>query len=202
MTKVEHSYGAWPSPITPEAAAAVPGAPQWPTVVGPETWWCAPDPATATVGLTRRGADGQTRPVLGPEWPVGNKAIGYGGRPYLATPDVVVFSCSRDQRLYAIGGGDGPLSAADLPGGEPKALTPADAEGTVTNYSDPILDPTGTEVWVIREATRLDAAGALTDPAPRTTRDIVAVPLSGAAARTPARCASSPGRTSSCPRSG
>ena len=173
MTKVERPYGTWPSPITPEDVAAVPGSPQWPTVVGEETWWCAPDPASATIALMRRGPDGEVRPVLGPDWPVGSKAIGYGGRPFLATPGVAVFSCSRDQRLYLV---------AD----EPRPLTPADPEGVLrTNYSDPILDPTGTEVWVIREALRLDAEGELTDPAPRTTREIVAVPLSGAGADDP-----------------
>ncbi|NUR31881.1 MAG: S9 family peptidase [Catenulispora sp.] len=172
MTKVEHPAGTWPSPITPQQVAAVPGAPQWPTVAGAETWWCAPDPATATVGLMRHGADGEVRPVLGPDWPVGTKAMGYGGRPFLATPDTAVFSCSRDQRLYLV---------AD----EPEPLTPADPEGVRTAYADPILAPSGTEVWVIRETQRLDAEGELTDPAPRTTREIVAVPLSGAGAEDP-----------------
>ncbi|MEY9889102.1 dipeptidyl aminopeptidase/acylaminoacyl peptidase [Catenulispora sp. MAP5-51] len=174
MTKVEEPYGAWPSPITAEDVAALPGAPQWPSIVGDQTWWCAPDPATATVGLVRRDAAGGVGPVLGPEWPVGNKAIGYGGRPYLATPDAAVFSCSRDQRLYLIA----------EEGQQPVPLTPADPEGvTRTNYSDMILGPAGTEVWAIREATRLTEE--LTDPAPRTTRDIVAIPLSGAAADDP-----------------
>ncbi|NUP51413.1 MAG: S9 family peptidase [Catenulispora sp.] len=173
MTKAERPYGTWPSPITPEDVAAVPGAPQWPTAVGDQTWWCAPDPATATVGLMRRGADGAVRSVLGPDWPVGTKAIGYGGRPYLATRDVAVFCCSTDQRLYLV---------AD----EPRPLTPADAQGVIrTTYADPIPDPSGTEIWAVREVTRLDPDGELTDPAPRTTRDIVAVPLSGAAADDP-----------------
>ncbi|MEZ0109177.1 dipeptidyl aminopeptidase/acylaminoacyl peptidase [Catenulispora sp. EB89] len=179
MTKVDHPYGTWPSPLTAEDVAATPGAPQWPAIVGEQTWWCAPDPATATVGLVRRDADGTVGPVLGPDWPVGNKAIGYGGRPYLATPDLAVFSCSRDQRLYLVAE---PLTAPT----DPTPLTPADPEGvTRTNYSDMILGPTGTEIWAIRERTRLDEPGALTDPAPRTTRDVVAIPLSGAGAEDP-----------------
>jgi dipeptidyl aminopeptidase/acylaminoacyl peptidase len=168
VTKVEQPHGTWPSPLTAEDVAAQPGTPQWPSVVGEQTWWCAPDPATATVTLMRRDADGAVGPALPAGWPVGNKAIGYGGRPYLATPEVAVFSCSRDQRLYLV---------AD----EPRPLTPADPEGvTRTNYSDPILGPDGTEVWAIRETTRLTEE--LTDPAPRTVRDVVAVPLSGAGA--------------------
>ncbi|MBW8806276.1 MAG: S9 family peptidase [Catenulisporales bacterium] len=180
MTKVEHPYGSWPSPITAREVAALPGAPQWSAVVGDETWWCALDPATATVGLMRRrmnDPDGEVRPVLGPDWPVGTKAMGYGGRPYLATPDFAVFSCSRDQRLYRATHG---AAGAD----EPRPLTPADPEDALrTTYSDPVLDPTGTEVWAVREATQLTED--LTDPAPRTTRDIVAIPLSGAAADDP-----------------
>ena len=168
MTKVDQPYGTWPSPLTAADVAATPGAPQWPAIVGEQTWWCAPDPATATVGLVRRDADGTVGPVLGPDWPVGNKAIGYGGRPYLATPDLAVFSCSRDQRLYLVAE-------------PPVPLTPADLEGvTRTNYSDLILGPTGSEIWAIREKTQL--TDELTDPAPRTTRDVVAVPLSGAGA--------------------
>jgi dienelactone hydrolase len=178
MTKVDRAHGTWPSPITAEAVAALPGAPQWPSVVGEQTWWCAPDPATATVGLMRRDADGEVGPVLGPGWPVGNKAIGYGGRPYLAAPDLAVFSCSRDQRLYLV---------AEGPGGErrePQPLTPADPEGvTRTNYSDMILGPTGAEIWAVRETLQLTEE--LTDPAPRTVRDVVAIPLSGAGADDP-----------------
>ncbi|ACU75602.1 peptidase S9 prolyl oligopeptidase active site domain protein [Catenulispora acidiphila DSM 44928] len=173
MTKVDKPYGSWPSPITPEDVAAAPGAPQWPSVVGEQTWWCAPDPATATVGLMRRGADGEVGSVLGADWPVGNKAIGYGGRPYLATPDLAVFSCSRDQRLYRL---------ADVP----VPLTPADPDGVrCSNYSDMILGPTGTEIWAIREVYEIPQTNRLTDPAPRTTREIVAIPLSGAAAEDP-----------------
>ena len=171
MTKVEKAYGAWPSPITAEDVAAMPGSPQWPSIVGEQTWWCAPDPATATVVLMRRDAAGDVGPVLGPDWPIGNKAIGYGGRPYLATPELAVFSCSRDQRLYLV---------AETP----RPLTPADSEGvTRTNYSDMIIGPGGTEVWAIRETTRLTEE--LTDPAPRTKRDVVAIPLSGAGADAP-----------------
>ncbi|WP_194925124.1 prolyl oligopeptidase family serine peptidase [Catenulispora pinisilvae] len=199
MTKAEKPYGTWPSPITAEDVAAIPGAPQWPSVVGEQTWWCAPDPATATVGLMWRGTDGVVRPVLGPGWPVGNKALGYGGRPYLATPEFAVFSRSSDQRLYLITdmpadatppdttaaaepSADSPDSPDSAP--EPTPLTPADPEGvTRTNYSDPILGPSGTEIWAIREVTELTEE--LTDPAPRTKRDVVAIPLSGAAADDP-----------------
>ena len=153
MTKVEKAYGTWPSPITAEDVAAMPGAPQWPSVVGEQTWWCVPDPATATVHLMRRGADGGVGPVLGPEWPVGTKAIGYGGRPYLATPDFAVFSCSHDQRLYVIATGqaDREIDREQEPERVPRPLTPADPEGVIrTNYSDMILGPGGTEIWASR----------------------------------------------------
>ena len=183
-----HSIGAWASPITPEAVGAQSGAPTWPSVAGAETWWCAPDPVSATVRL-RRCAEpgGPVRDVLDPAWSVGNRALGYGGRPYVVMPGGerhrLVFTHAGDQRLYtasveSLSSGDGSVPL-------PAPLTPADPEGVRTAYADPIPGPGGAEVWCIRETTRTAERGELDDPAPRTTRDIVAVPLSGTAAADP-----------------
>lgn len=180
------SSGDRPSPITPEEVAAEPGAPSWPAVAGAETWWLAPDPATATVRLLRRAEPGGAAdPVLGPHWSVGSRAIGYGGRPYLVVPrdrtHLLVFCHGPDQRLY--GTHVPPPGEADRdPAAAPTPLTRADPPGVRTTYADPVLGPGGREVWCIRETTRVDGGGEPTDPAARTVRDIVAVPLSGAAA--------------------
>ena len=185
-----HPLGASAPPITPEVVGAQGGSPVWPTVAGAETWWCASDPAAARVRLWRCAEPGRPAlEVLDADWSVGNRAIGYGGRPYLVVPGperhLLVFTHSGDQRLYA--GGVASLSRGGTEGSRPvpAPLTPVDPEGVRTAYADPIPVPDRAEVWCIRETTRTAPGGEADDPAPRTSRDIVAVPLSGAAADDP-----------------
>ncbi len=175
-------YGEWPSPVGLEQAAAESGSVSWPAVAGEETWWCWSDPASASVRLVRC-LDGEPVEVLPPEWSVRNRVNGYGGRPYLVVPGdnhLLVFTEYRDQRLYRadVDGLDPSVSAGLA---LPRALTPVDPAGVQTCYADPILSPDGTEVWCIREVTQ-PGSGPHDDPAPRTRRDIVAVPLDGSAA--------------------
>jgi dipeptidyl aminopeptidase/acylaminoacyl peptidase len=182
-------FGAWASPITPESVGAQDGTPTWPSVVGTETWWCSSDPVAARVRLLRCAAAGTpAREVLDTAWSVGNRSLGYGGRPYLVLAAEerhrLVFTHAADQRLYvadvAALTGD-----AKTPTPVPVPLTPADPEGVITAYADPIPGPGPSEVWCIRETTHTVPQRELDDPAPRTSRDIVAVPLSGAAAHDP-----------------
>jgi dipeptidyl aminopeptidase/acylaminoacyl peptidase len=174
-------YGEWPSPITVDLVADVSGDYTWPSIVddnalGREVWWCAPDRATATVRLLRRRPDeAAATEVLGGEWSVRSKIMGYGGRPYLATADLLVFVNNSDQRLYLVRPG-GPN--ADPEPLTPEPLTPADPEGVASCYADPVPAPGGDEVWCVREVSLPDA---------RVSRQIVAVPLDGGAAADPAR---------------
>ncbi|WP_052434338.1 S9 family peptidase [Streptacidiphilus melanogenes] len=181
--------GAWASPITPEAVGAQEGTPTWPSVVGAETWWCSSDPTASRVRLLRCAGPGTpAQEVLGAAWSVGNRSLGYGGRPFLVLPGEarhrLVFTHAADQRLYLVdvAASRGP---ADAPTPVPVPLTPADPDGVTTAYADPILGADPTEVWCVREVTRAASGAGLQDPAPRTSRDIVAVPLSGAAADDP-----------------
>lgn len=102
-------YGEWPSPLTADSAAAGSRATSWPSGVGEETWWCANDPATATVRLLRTGPGHAPEPVLATGVSVRNRSLGYGGRPYAVrpgqdgAPHLLVFTDHRDQRLYAAG---------------------------------------------------------------------------------------------------
>lgn len=170
-------HGTWRSPLTPGAVAAAAGGSSWPAVVGPETWWCASHTPSGTVKLLRSASPGEApSDVLGGDWKVGNGAIGYGGRPYLAVPGavehLVVFTNSPDGRLYAAR--VAVLDDARPSEPAPIALTPPDPEGLETNYADPILGPGGDEVWCVREVIR---GGVSTD----VSRAVVAIPLSGAA---------------------
>ncbi|MBO0868761.1 MAG: S9 family peptidase [Micromonosporaceae bacterium] len=169
-------YGQWPSPIGVDLVADVSDDYTWPSIVdgqasGREVWWCAPDRATATVRLCRRRPGGPAATeVLGAGWSVRSRIIGYGGRPYLATTGLLVFVNHGDQRLYR-------ADPAAGPAGQPTPLTPPDPEATATCYGDPVLGPGGAEVWCVREVTQ---------PGPRVSRQIVAVPLDGSAAADPA----------------
>ncbi|MFF4648563.1 prolyl oligopeptidase family serine peptidase [Streptomyces sp. NPDC001380] len=184
--------GARPSPVTAAHVAAGSGSSSWPSGAGEEAWWCASDPSTATVRLRRALPGGAAQDVLGGTWSVRNRSLGYGGRPYLVAPDpdaghLLVFTHHGDQRLYrtrvpALRPG-GPAEAA----GEPVPLTPPDEDGTETCYADPVAAPGGGEVWCVRETTRAATGPDDADPAPRTARAIVAVPLDGSAAHDPAR---------------
>jgi dipeptidyl aminopeptidase/acylaminoacyl peptidase len=155
-------HGEWPSPITAERAAAASGSLTWVSARGDETWWCASDPATATVRLLCRSASGEVADVLGEGRSARNRVCGYGGRPYALFDDGFVYTEFGDQRLYC---GDRPLTPPD-----PTAW-----------YVDPLV--VGDQAWCIRERT-VPGGG---DPAPRTSRDIVAVPLAGGPLRVVAR---------------
>ena len=178
------TYGTWRSPLTPGAVAAEAGGPSWPAVVGPETWWCSPHAPTGTIRLLRCAAPGELAvDVLGGDWKPSNGAIGYGGRPYLAVAGasrhLVVFTQALDGRLYAaqVATLASTTSAApepEAPELSPIPLSPRDSDGAETCYADPVLGPGGDEVWCVREVIR---GGVSTD----VSRDIVAIPLSGAA---------------------
>lgn len=184
---VESPYGMWKSPFTAQAVASAAGGPSWPSVVGSETWWCASHTPTASIRLLRCAEPaGPRHDVLGGEWKVSNGAIGYGGRPYLAVAGneqhLVVFTHAGDGRLYAAR--VVPLAAGPSEASAPVPLTPRAPSGCAIHYADPILGPDGSEVWCVRETMRPSEVQDQ-DPAELTTRDIVAVPLSGAAADAP-----------------
>ena len=105
------AYGEWESGVTVDAAAADSGGSNWPQLADGARWWCRSDPATATVRLLRDGLD-----VLAPQWSVRNRYQGYGGRPFAARGDRVVFTENSDQRLYSCRGG-GRAGRADRTGG-------------------------------------------------------------------------------------
>ncbi len=160
----------WSSPITANAVAAHSGSTSWPSVAGAVTWWCASDPATATVLLIRRDVDGSCHDLLGPDWSLANKVNGYGGKPYAIDGDRLVFTHSGDGRLYLAD----PYGSADQ---VPTALTTPAEDGTALWYADVQLIDGSDLAYCVREITVLSPADS--DPAGRTSRAIVAVPLSG-----------------------
>ena len=153
MTEIA-AYGTWKSPIGAADVATGGVTVSYPSIAGGEVWW-----------QERRPSE--------------------GGRSYLPVPSLslaggfdLVFANFADQRLYAAGG------AVDA-GVEPVPLTPA--EGGF-RFADPVLSPDGLEIWCVRETVRplpdgaQPPAGFHVGGGLAVRREIVAVPLNGAAA--------------------
>ncbi|WP_328394370.1 prolyl oligopeptidase family serine peptidase [Streptomyces sp. NBC_00390] len=168
-------YGTWPSPIDAALAASHDGRPDGLGTVGDEVWWTAPRPAEGgRRALMRRRADGTEESVLPAPWNVRSRVIEYGGMPWAGAqraPDgggpLIVFVHFPDQRLYAY--------EPDVPGSEPRPLTPLSPVGGGLRWVDPQLRVGQGEVWCVLEE--------FTGEAPTDVRRVIAaVPLDGAAA--------------------
>ena len=181
-------YGAWKSPISAADVAAGAVGVSYPSIAGDEVWWQERRPSeggrTAIVAAASGG--GEPWELLPAPWNARTRVHEYGGKAYLAVPSLslaggfdLVFANFTDQRLYAAGGA---LPAqADV---DPVPLTPADAG---FRFADLVLSPDGHEIWCVRETVLPVGDGGI--PAGfhvgggvAVRRDIVAVPLDGAAA--------------------
>jgi dipeptidyl aminopeptidase/acylaminoacyl peptidase len=171
----ERPYGTWPSPLSPHLVAGHDSRPGWIATLGDQQWWSVGLPTEGgRVALLRESADGTVETVLPAPWSVRSSVIEYGGRPWDVAPGTdgptVVFAHWDDQRLYHYRPG---IDAA------PRPLTPEPGLPRGLRYADPFLMAGGTEVWCLRENHH---SAEPTD----VSRDLVAVPCSGAAATDPA----------------
>lgn len=174
-------YGSWPSPVTAEIVAENDGRPGWVSHAEGALWWVRPQPAeSGRVALLRLpdgggehdesggyGERGEPEVVLPAPWNVRTRVQEYGGLAYLVVPwsgaAAVVFSEYSDQRLYRFVPGSGE---------EPAPLTPAPSIPSGLRYAEPVLAPSGTEVWCVREEHTGPGSTDLR-------RALVAVPLDG-----------------------
>ncbi|MFD3514683.1 prolyl oligopeptidase family serine peptidase [Streptomyces sp. NPDC058657] len=168
-------YGSWPSPVDASLVASHDGAPEFVGMVGDEVWWTAPRPAEGgRRALLRLRTDGERagteESVLPAPWNVRSRVVEYGGMPWAGKAresggPLVVFVNFGDQRLYAY--------EPDVPGAEPRPLTPCSAVGGGLRWADPVLRDD--EVWCVLEE--------FTGAAPTEVRRVIAaVPLDGSAA--------------------
>ncbi|RFU85826.1 S9 family peptidase [Streptomyces triticagri] len=168
------SYGAWTSPVDAALAASHDGRPEYTGHVGDEVWWTEPRPTEGgRRALVRRRADGTEESVLPAPWNVRSRVIEYGGLPWAGagrdgeSGPLIVFVHYADQRLYAY--------EPDVPGAEPRPLTPVSDVGGGLRWADPQLLPERGEVWCVLEE--------FTGEGPTDVRRVVAaVPLDGSAA--------------------
>jgi dipeptidyl aminopeptidase/acylaminoacyl peptidase len=186
MTEIA-AYGTWKSPISAADVARGAAGVSFPSFAGGEVWWQERRPSEGgrTAIMASAGAAAEPRELLPAPWNARNRVHEYGGRSYLPVPSLslaggfdLVFANFADQRLYAAGG------AVDA-GVEPVPLTPA--EGGF-RFADPVLSPDGLEIWCVRETVRplpdgaQPPAGFHVGGGLAVRREIVAVPLNGAAA--------------------
>ena len=178
-------YGTWKSPISAADVTRGGTAVTYPSITSDEVWWQEGRPAEGgrVTIMASPGAGSTPRELLPAPWNARTRVHEYGGKSYLPVPSMslaggfdLVFANFADQRLYAVG-----AAAAD--GGEPVPLTPADGG---FRFADLVLAPEGREIWCVRETVRPDdgrpEAGFHTGGGMKVRREIVAVPLDGAAA--------------------
>jgi dipeptidyl aminopeptidase/acylaminoacyl peptidase len=178
-------YGTWKSPISAADVTRGGTSVTYPSITSDEVWWQEGRPAEGgrVTIMASAGAGSTPRELLPAPWNARTRVHEYGGKSYLPVPSMslaggfdLVFANFADQRLYAMG-----AAAAD--GGEPVPLTPADGG---FRFADLVLPPDGQEIWCVRETVHPDdgrpEAGFHTGGGMKVRREIVAVPLDGAAA--------------------
>jgi dipeptidyl aminopeptidase/acylaminoacyl peptidase len=183
MTKIA-PYGTWESSISATDVARGAMSVAFPSIAGDEVWWQESRPAEGgrVTIMASADPDDEPRELLPAPWYARNRVHEYGGRSYLPVPSAsgqgfdLVFANFADQRLYLVRG-------ADLDGGAPEPLTPADGG---FRFADLTVAPDGREIWGVRETVRPDdgvpEAGFHTGGGMKVSRAIVAVPLDGSAA--------------------
>jgi dipeptidyl aminopeptidase/acylaminoacyl peptidase len=183
MTKIA-PYGTWESSISATDVARGAMSVAFPSIAGDEVWWQESRPAEGgrVTIMASADPDDEPRELLPAPWYTRNRVHEYGGRSYLPVPSAsgqgfdLVFANFTDQRLYLVRG-------ADLDGGAPEPLTPADGG---FRFADLTVAPDGREIWGVRETVRPDdgvpEAGFHTGGGMKVSRAIVAVPLDGSAA--------------------
>jgi dipeptidyl aminopeptidase/acylaminoacyl peptidase len=165
-------FGSWQSPITARLAAGHDGRPDWVGAVGDEVWWVEQRPAErGRATLMRRRADGSAASALPAPWNVRSRVHEYGGQPWAGivgdSGPCLVFVDFTDQRMYRLD--------PDLPGAEPRPLTPPPAFPRGLRWADLGIVSERGEVWCVLEE--------FTGPGPGDLRrSLVAVPLDGSAA--------------------
>ncbi|GAA2830284.1 dipeptidyl-peptidase 5 [Crossiella cryophila] len=167
-------YGNWTSPISAADASAVTAPPHWVRAHGGFTYWTEGRPTEGgRVTLLRGRAGAAAEQVLAAPWSARNRLHEYGGAPYTVLTtgdgDRVAFTDWADQRIHLV----------DAAGGEPVPLTPAPEREHGLRYGDLRPGPDGAEIWCVRETITGDRPTDLL-------RELIAIPVSGAAATDPA----------------
>lgn len=133
--------GAWPSPLSPQGAAAGAVSLSFPGLWQDALHWVEGRPAergrSVLAGLR---PDGTVADVLPPDADVRSRVHEYGGLPWVAAGSRLLYAHFADQRLRVL-----------RPGTDPRLLTPAGCR-----YADFDAAPDGRHVLAVREDHRAD----------------------------------------------
>src|SRR5579862_2289258 len=131
-------YGAWKSPITSDLIVAETIGLGPVLVDGGDIYWTESRPGEGGRNVLVKKDGGDVTP---PPFNVRTRVHEYGGGSVVIHQGAVWFSHFADQRLYLL-----------EPGGMPRPLTPAPADGTSFRYADGMID-TARKRWIgVREA--------------------------------------------------
>lgn len=166
-------YGSWPSPLTAAAVSAASPRLEGAQFAGDEIWWGESVPAErGRTAVRRRNATGDVVDVLPAPWNARSRVHEYGGGAWTAVAGgALAFVENTDQRIWL-----------RRPDADPVPLTPS-AGGMRFGG----LTWQGGRLLAIRETHPGDP---MLRPDGGPSRDIVAVPLDGAAATDPTRITS------------
>jgi len=161
MTPTIAPYGSWKSPISAELVGGAEVGLEQIRIDGENIYWIERRPQEGgRKVIVRRASDGKITDVTPAGFNARTRVHEYGGGDYAVAGGTVIFSNFADQRLYV-----------QLPGEEPKALTPALA----MRYADGRFDRRRNLFFCVRE----DHSGA-----GEAVNSIVCVDLAGSGATT------------------
>ncbi len=130
-------YGSWKSPISTELITAHTIGLAQVTMDGDDVYWLESRPLEGgRNALMKASPGGEVRECLPAGFNVRTRVHEYGGGAYVVLDGVIYFVHFADQRLYR-----------QQPGGEPQALTPAEA----CRYADFVLDAPRSRLICVRE---------------------------------------------------
>ncbi|MET0736070.1 MAG: prolyl oligopeptidase family serine peptidase [Microbacterium sp.] len=155
-------HGAWPSPVTASSVSAAAPRIEGACFVGDEVWWGESIPEEGGRSGVRRSVDGVSHDVLPAPWSARSRVHEYGGGAWTVADEALVFVEKTDQRVWMM-----------RPGASPVALTPK--QGGMRF---------GGLTW---QGGRLLAVRETHGGSPVPARDIVEIPLDGAATVDPRR---------------
>lgn len=141
MTTQRSAFGSWASPITSQLLVGDVVTLGFPSVEEGAYYWVEMRPTEGGRSvLVRRGVDGETSDVFGPDFAARTLVHEYGGRCYVVRGSDVYFCNFSDQRLYRIADGEAPV-----------ALTGKGPTPRAWRYADPVVSPDGSFLVCVRE---------------------------------------------------
>ena len=109
-------YGTWPSPITPQIAAAASRRFGSVQAVGDTLYWSETRPEEGGRQVILRACRGVVEELLPTPFSARSRVHEYGGGEFLATGEAVFFINDKDQQIYRLSPGGAPQRITDAPG--------------------------------------------------------------------------------------